>query len=230
MRKLHDKELGQFMFQMPPTEMLRKDTDITKPFMLAAIRPHNRKEVMVMVFGKENHYFTHKISEGLPKIDKVRFVSPELLHDSFIFNACASMLACDIQMYERLQNNMQIIRRYIAMRDAQRLSEMEISNSKAMFSGRMLAKVFALESANLKKEKQAVSYNKNKCLELFGQEIDMEISNSGFSVKAKSDHITNLLISAAQKSEFGSIDTCISFLSQCSPYQRDYSQYLQLTI
>lgn len=228
MRKLHDKELGQFMFQMPPTETLRKDTDIAKPFMLATIRPHSRKEVMIIIFGKENHYFAHKISEGLPKIDKVRFVSPELLHDCFVFNACASMLACNAQMYERLQNNMQIIRRYIAMKDSQRLSEMEISNSKSMFTGRKLAKISALENTNLKIEKQAVSHNKAKCIEYFGQKIEMEATGSGFSIKADADNLTNSLISASSKSEFRSIDSVISYLSNCSPYARDYSGFLQL--
>ena len=94
MRKLQDKELGQFMFQMPPTEVLKQEADIATPFMLMALRPHSKEELMVMIFGHENHYFAYKMSGGLPLfvIPKVKIVSQDLFQDGYMFNACASLL------------------------------------------------------------------------------------------------------------------------------------------
>jgi len=230
MRKLHDKELGQFMFQMPSTEILRKDTDIAKPFMLMALRPHNRDELMVMIFGKENHYFAYKISGGIPafSIPKAKIVSQELFQDSYIFNACASLLGCDIQMYLRLHNNMQLIRKYIAVKHALKLSEADIESTKRQFKGKILVRVLSMENAHLKGLKQLVSTHKSKCIDLFGQKIEFNTNCTNIE-KAEKDSITESLILSAKKSRFEGVAGVIEYLSHCSPYQRDYSELLQLT-
>jgi len=245
MRKLTDNELGKFAFQMPPTEMLRQEMQASidsllpsnvqgykiEPFMLMAIRPHSKTEVMIIIFGKDTHYFAHKLSAGvvgfvLPK--GLKPVQDELFFDSYVFNSCASILGCDIEAYQRLRNNMQLIRRYIATKHALRLSEEGIEESKRLFSGRGLSKILTIENARLKETKQLVLAHKRKCVELFGQDIRMNTNCTNVK-RGKSDRITAELISAAKKSMFGSTDSVITYLSQCSPYVRDYSDFLQIT-
>jgi hypothetical protein len=84
-----------------------------------------------------------------------------------------------------------------------------------------------MESAHLKGLKQLVSAHKSKCIDLFGQKIALNTNCTAIE-KAEKDSITESLILSAKKSRFEGVAGVVEYLSQCSPYARDYSSFLQL--